>query len=51
VYRSWIHGIAQLNLHFIEEWEYFNQVINLSSMKQSGSDGHVKLALEHVENI
>jgi len=53
VYRSRIHDVArQLKSRLIEEWEHFNQMINWSSMKQSGSDVHVfKLASEHVENI
>jgi len=28
VYLSRIHDVAELKSRFIEEWEYFNQVIN-----------------------
>jgi len=50
VYRRRIHDVAQLKSRFMEEWERFNQVINLSSIKQSSV--HVfRLAFEHVENI
>jgi len=41
MYRSRIHDIAQLKMHFIEKWENFNWTINWSSTKQSGSDAHV----------
>jgi len=52
VYFSRIHDITQLKSQLIKEWEHYNQMINCSSMKQSGSDVHVfKLAFEHVENI
>jgi len=52
VYHSWIRDVAQLKLCFIKEWKHFNQMINRSSMKQSGSDVHVfKLVFEHMINI
>jgi len=53
VYCSWIHDVAQPKSRQIEEWEDFNhEMIDWSSMKQSGSDVHVfKLAFEHVEEI
>jgi len=51
---SRIHDVAQqlLKSRLVEKWEHYNQVINLSSMKQSGSDVHViELAFEQVEGI
>jgi len=52
VYCSRIHDVAQLKSRLIEEWEYVNQMINSSSMKQSGSDVHFfNLVFEHAENI
>jgi len=44
--------ICQFPSRFIKQWEYFNQMINRSSLKQSGSDVLVfELAFEHMKNI